>query len=680
MARLLRRRLVFVLPLAVSAGLSLLLFLYASRREEEAARRSFEERARTLASAVRVSCDGHLEVLLSLNALLASQPDLGREEFRRFVEPALRRHPGIRGLSWNPVVEGAGRARFEAESGLRITELDARGQRGPSAMHPEYVVVHFIEPASAQSAMGFNVASEPVRLQALERARDTGRLVATGPIRLVSEDGSQPNTLVFSPVYAGDPAPGTVELRRRQVRGYTTGAFRLGDLLETALRALPREGVSVALFDNQDPENPGLLYADQAWTEDGGAAWRERIYFAGRQWEVRVAPTGSSPAMSWPARSILLGGLLFTGLLGTLLLVVTSRAEGVLRISEARNRALVSHMIGGMITFDEKSRIESVNPAAEATFGYREHELIGRSVAILLADAPDSGPDSYLRWAHQEAIGRVSQWRGKRKNGEVFHGEAALFEFETPEGRRFACNMQDISERREVDRLKSEFVSTVSHELRTPLTSIRGALGLLAAGVAGDTSAQMRELLLLAERNVVRLTALINDILDFDRLDSGRFELKVAEVDLQPLFDQALEAVRSVAREQGVALVCPPTAIRLQVDPDRVVQVLLNLLSNAIKFSPPGGEVRVKAGPGEAGMARLLVEDQGPGIPEGYHQRIFERFGQVETAAHRDKGGTGLGLAICKAIVEHHGGRIGVDTQPGNGSTFWVDLPMAPAS
>jgi PAS domain S-box-containing protein len=679
MSRLLRRRLVLVLPLAVSTGLSVLLSLYANHREAEAARRSFAERARTLASAVRVSCGGHLEVLLSLNAMFTSMPEVGREEFRRFVEPALRRHPGIRGLSWNPRVPAADRARFEARTGLRLTELDGRGQRVPATPRAEYVVVHYVEPSSDQKPMGLDVASEPVRRRAIERARDTGRIVATGPIRLVSEEGSQVTALVFAPVYAGGPAPETVELRRGQIRGYTTGAFRLGDLVESALRALPREGMSVALFDNQDPANPELLYADPAWRGGGPAAWRERIVFGGRPWEIRIAPTDAvlPGARSWPAWSILLGGLLFTGMLGSLLLVVTSRAEEVLRSSEARNRALVRHMIGGMITFDEQSRIESVNPAAEAVFGYREEELIGRSVAILLADAPAAAAETYLRWAHQEAVGRVSQWRGRRKNGEAFHAEAALFEFETPQGRRFACNMQDISERWEVDRLKSEFVSTVSHELRTPLTSIRGSLGLLATGVVGELSAQMRDLLLLAERNAVRLTALINDILDFDRLDSGRFELKIADVELQPLIEQALEAVRPVAREQGIALVGPPTGIRLQADPDRVVQVLINLLSNAIKFSPPGGEVRVRSERGETGMVRLSIEDRGPGIPAGYHQRIFERFGQVETPAHRDKGGTGLGLAICKAIVEHHGGRIGVDSEPGKGSTFWVDLPLA---
>jgi PAS domain S-box-containing protein len=699
-----RWRLSVVLPLAVAAGLSVALFVYASRREDEAVRRAFEERARTLASAVLVSCDSHLEILRSLNDLFASVPRVSQQEFHRFVVHSLSRHPGIRGLSWNPRIQAADRARFEAEAGIRITELDSQGRRVPATGRAEYVVVRYVEPASDKKPMGLDVASEPVRREALERARDTGQVVATGPIQLVNEEGGQLNVLVFAPVYGVGSVPMTAEQRRREIRGYTTGAFRLGDLVETALRRLPRDGMAVALHDGSDPAHPRLLYADAEWPrrEDGHRRVRRvRFLFAERPWEIHVASTQTAGFGSWRAWMILFGGFLFTGLLGAFLHVVTSRAarvqelvihrtaqlhdelqerqkaEGVVRIGEARNQAILRHMLGGMITFDERSRIESVNPAAERMFGYREDELIGRNVALLLADAPATAQEAYLHRVHKESIGRVTEWHGRRKTGETFPAESALFEFETPEGRRFGCNFQDISERREVDRLKSEFVSTVSHELRTPLTSIRGSLGLLAAGVLGDLSAQVRDLLRLAERNAVRLTALINDILDFERLDSGRFELRVAEVDLDPLFEQALEAVRPVALEQRISLVCLPAGIRLLADAGRVVQVLVNLLSNALKFSPPGSEIRVWAEPGEAGMARLYVKDQGPGIPAGYHQRVFERFGQVETAANRDKGGTGLGLAICKAIVEHHGGRIGVESETGKGSTFWAELPMA---
>jgi signal transduction histidine kinase len=308
-------------------------------------------------------------------------------------------------------------------------------------------------------------------------------------------------------------------------------------------------------------------------------------------------------------------------------------------------------------------------------FGYREEELLGRSVAGLLAEAPAAGAEGYLREAHRKAIGRVAEASGIRKNGEVFYCEAALFEFATPEGRRFACNFQDITERREVDRLKSEFVSTVSHELRTPLTAIRGALGLLAGGVLGELSPVAADLLHMADRNSVRLTALINDILDVERLDRGKFDLQRDDEALQPLFQQSLDSVRLIAYQKRITLLFQPTGLRLRMDAARIVQVLVNLLSNAIKFSPPGREIRVWAAEREEAEVRVSVRDQGPGIPAASLERIFERFAHVETADKRDQGGTGLGLAICKGIVEQHGGRIGVDSEPGEGSTFWFELP-----
>ncbi|HSS75136.1 MAG TPA: CHASE domain-containing protein [Thermoanaerobaculia bacterium] len=684
--------------------LAVLLFSSARRREDEALRAVFEDRAQTLASAIRVSCEGHLEVLDSLNALFTSVPAVSREEFSRFVTGSLHRHPGIRGLSWDPRVDMAGRARFEAESGAQITEIDAQGRRVPAAPKAEYVVVQLIEPPSDRKALGLDVSSEPVRRDALVQARDTGQMAASGPIQLVNDQVGQLSVLVFAPVYEVGRETATLEQRRREISGYATGAFRLGNLVETAIKDLPRDGVTVALFDNHVPAAPRLLYADARGNATvGGLAWKEHFVFGGRPWEVRVVATrgfqeGYRSSRSW---LILLGGFLFAGLLGAFVLVVTARAarveelvvrrtaelenelrerqraEGVVRVSEARNRALLDNMLGGILTFNEQSRIESVNPAAERIVGYREDELIGQNLAILIADAPAFNPEPYLRETHRMAIGRVTEAWGRRKNGEIFPTEVALFKFEAPEGRRFACNFQDVSERREVDRLKSEFVSTVSHELRTPLTSIRGSLGLLAGGVLGSLSPQVQDLVRLAERNAVRLTALINDILDFERLDRGQVQMQIADVDLQPLFEQSLESVRPVADEQRIALVCSPTRLRLRVDAVRIVQILVNLLSNAIKFSPPDREVRVWAEEKDHGWVRVLVKDQGQGIPDGHQQRIFERFAQVETADNRDKGGTGLGLAICKSIVEHHGGRIGVDSEPGVGSTFWFELPGA---
>jgi PAS domain S-box-containing protein len=354
-----------------------------------------------------------------------------------------------------------------------------------------------------------------------------------------------------------------------------------------------------------------------------------------------------------------------------------ARAAEALRASEAHTRAVVDHLMEGLIVVDEKAVVRAMNPAAERIFGYTAAELVGRPLAVLVPETVSGDTSTFLREAHRRALGHITEWEGRRKNGEVFPFELSLFEFRTPEGQRLGGSIRDVSESREVERLKKEFVSTVSHELRTPLTSIRGSLGLLAGGVLGKLPPEAVEVVAVAERNVVRLVRLINDILDLERLDTGRIEMHFETVTLASVFARSLEAVGSFAAQEGIELECSATAGQVWGDGDRLVQVLVNLLSNAVKFSPRGGVVRLSAA-SEGGWAQVRVADQGRGIPASFREAIFERFRQVEASDARQKGGSGLGLAICKAIIEQHGGSIGVESEEGQGSVFWLRLPVSP--
>ena len=348
------------------------------------------------------------------------------------------------------------------------------------------------------------------------------------------------------------------------------------------------------------------------------------------------------------------------------------------RVSEARTQSIINNMLGGLLAVDGRGVIESVNPAAERIFGYTRDELIGQPLGLLVPGQADQTA-TFLRNAFRSAIGRVTEWEARRKNGEVFPMELALFEFHTPRGRQFAGSIHDVSERRQVDRLKQEFVSTVSHELRTPLTSIRGSLSLLASGAMGDLPGDARELIGVAERNTVRLITLINDILDLERLQSGKIALQVNRVTAATVVERAIEAVGAFAAQHQVRLeVGPVAAPPLWADADRLVQVLVNLLSNAIKFSPAASAVTVSVVPRDR-LVEIQVQDRGRGIPPSHQATIFDRFHQVEASDARQKGGTGLGLAICKAIVEQHGGAMGVNSDEGKGSTFWFNVPAAPA-
>ena len=367
-----------------------------------------------------------------------------------------------------------------------------------------------------------------------------------------------------------------------------------------------------------------------------------------------------------------------SGVLGTYMDITEyKRADEALRASEIRTQALLDNMLSGLFMANPQGILELVNPAAERMFGYTSEELVGQYLGTVLSLPPGADPHVFLQGVLGTSLGKVTELEGKRKNGEVFPFEVLLFELETREGRRFAGSIADVTERREVDRLKREFVSSISHELRTPLTSIRGSLGLLAGGVFGALSPDATEIVAVAERNVVRLIGLINDILDLERLDGGRLEMRFESSRAVAVVERSLEAVRSFADQSKVALIVDPVAssVRVRADADRLVQVLVNLVSNAVKFSSSGSAVtiRVALAPG---MAEFQVEDRGRGVPPALREAIFERYRQVEASDSRSKGGAGLGLAICKAIVEQHGGSIGVRAAAKTGSLFWFRIPL----
>jgi signal transduction histidine kinase/CheY-like chemotaxis protein len=244
-------------------------------------------------------------------------------------------------------------------------------------------------------------------------------------------------------------------------------------------------------------------------------------------------------------------------------------------------------------------------------------------------------------------------------------------------------NKIQLTQRSELDTLKDEFISTVSHELRTPLTSIRGALGLLSSGVIGDVDAKAQNLLRIAVTNTDRLIRLINDILDLERMESGRAPLQVRRCSLRELAQQAIESMTGMADANTVHLELSPLSpaqaameesLFFDGDSDRILQVLTNLLSNAIKFSPAASTVRIFT---EATADSILfkVSDEGRGIPPEQLDTIFDRFQQVEPSDARQKGGTGLGLAICRSIVQQHSGSIWAQRNLGPGTTLYVMLP-----
>ncbi|MDV2995137.1 MAG: Sensor histidine kinase RcsC [Chroococcidiopsis sp. SAG 2025] len=408
------------------------------------------------------------------------------------------------------------------------------------------------------------------------------------------------------------------------------------------------------------------------------------------------------------------------------------RTQEALQNSQALFAGIVAIADDAIISIDSNQRITLFNSGAERIFGYSAAEAIGQPLDLLLpkrfAAAHRQHVDEFGQSPNlARRMGERREIYGYRKDGTEFPAEASISKLNLAGETVYTVYLHDVSDRKQIERMKDEFISVVSHELRTPLTSIHGSLGMLASGLLQPDSPQGQRLLQIATDSTERLVRLINDILDIERIESGKVKMEKESCDVTELITEAVNVMQPLADKAGITLSVSSLPIQVWADPDRIVQTLTNLLSNAIKFSPSGSTVwlSVELGArsegrgarenevertGRAGntggeiqnpkfkiqnsnisdplapRSSLLtphitfqVQDTGRGIPADKLDSIFERFQQVDSTDSRKHDGTGLGLAICRSIVQQHDGRIWVESVLGEGSTFYFTLPVLQA-
>lgn len=361
--------------------------------------------------------------------------------------------------------------------------------------------------------------------------------------------------------------------------------------------------------------------------------------------------------------------------------VITARKEmeDALKTSEETFRSAMEHASIGKALLNLFGQWIKVNKALCELLGYSEEELL--KIDFQSITHPDD-LTADLENLEKLVRGKIETYQMEKryihKDGHIIWGLLSVSLGRDMDGqpKYFISQIQDITERREMERIKSEFISIISHELRTPLTSIHGSLGLIQGAMAKDLPEQVARLISLAYRNSERLILLISDILDLDKIASGHMAYTLREEDLSSLVTQAVQENRPYGDKYGVEFVIDalPENVKVQVDAHRLAQVMSNLLSNAAKFSPAGKSVHISVTQTN-GMARVYIADQGRGIPSEFRARIFRKFSQADSSVTRASEGSGLGLHISKEIVQKMGGGIGFTSQEGKGTTFWFEFP-----
>jgi PAS domain S-box-containing protein len=382
-------------------------------------------------------------------------------------------------------------------------------------------------------------------------------------------------------------------------------------------------------------------------------------------------------------REIFIYSLAFTAVLVVFSVSIASifrRVRRTLRQNDLLAAAIEASPVG--LTIADPHQVDApityINPGFTEITGYSAEEAIGRNCRFLQGPETSTEQLQQIRQAIRQQRAVRLELLNYRKDGTSFWNQ--LYISPVFDKRRdliaYVGIQQDATERKRLDRLKDEFISTVSHELRTPLTSISGSLGLILGGASGEVSVQSTKLLKIAQKNSQRLGELINDLLDFDKIAAGKLEFATARHDIGDLVAHSIEANKQYGADKNIHFKLHGNngSIMVNVDERRLQQVLSNLLSNAVKFSPNGATVQVTVSLRDD-WVRVSVSDEGPGIPQSFRRRIFEKFSQADGSSTRNQGGTGLGLAISRELIIRMGGRIDFQSTEGRGAVFWFDLP-----
>lgn len=710
----------------------------------------FESIVRESKRALINRMNSYEDALLGGVGFFAGSNHVSLEEWKKYVAVAdvKHRYPGINGIGYIVDVPENEINSYSEDMKLAISP-DFKIK--PEVDHNDYFIIQYIEPISInKEAVGLNIAFEENRKRAALKSRDSGMAAITKRILLVQDNTKTPGFLLLLPLYKNDMPTSTVEERRLAFDGWVYAPF-VGKNFMTGLTSSQNLYFHMHVYDGANKSDDNFIY-DSGWEnpvydsglkhhhhddddddhdhhhserDDSLFVITKTINIKQQQWTIewKSSVEFENSIKSYESNLVLISGLMLSLLVSSLLLMLSSLYKRANKLANKmtsdfslaldKQRAILNTVVDGIITINSKGIIESFNPSAERMFGYKEDEVIGKNVKILMPEPYQSKHDGYLNNHLSTGKKKIIDTAGRevqarRKDGSIFDMELAVKAFNVDEAKMFVGSIHDITQKKNADerlqqyaedlewqkmameeakeeaeranRLKSDFLATMSHEIRTPMNGIMGMTELLLNSELNPKQEANAKTVMSSSEALLEI---INDILDFSKIEAGKLELEPVQFNLETVCEDVSELLSIKCKEKAIELILRyPPYIRKDVigDSGRIRQIITNLLSNAVKFTSKGTVIlsveelkndKLKKNQVEF---KISVSDTGIGIDEDAQEYIFDKFSQADNTTTRKFGGTGLGLAISKQLSEMMGGQIAVESKKGEGSTFWFTI------
>ncbi|NOX43507.1 MAG: PAS domain S-box protein [Gammaproteobacteria bacterium] len=684
--------------LAISLLITLVAWTISDDYAEKRAKERFEYQIEEAQDAIQKRFVNYEQVLLGGLGLFRASSLVERKEWHEYISTLQinKFFPGTLGVGyslWLTPDQLTGHIEDVQQQGFPNFTVRPEGAR------ESYSSIVYLEPFNErnQRAFGYDMYSEPVRREAMTRARDSGKTAVSGKVTLVQEtnSGVQAGFLIYVPHYSQEA--NTVEERSDALVGFIYSALRIGDLMQGILGVgLPE--LDFAIYDGFAINKNNLLHDSNVQTQSTRNNYQSRfqqlqiVTVGGHTWttDYRTNSTFDTATSTSQPALVATGGIIIDFLLFNIILSLSrlrKRAQALadermkkLRERELQFKAITDNANDAIISIDEQEKISYVNSSAQLLFGYATNMIVGKPITMLFPIAAQPVVKEAFDIKHIDNEVHYSnnllELEGINRNSKVFPLEFSLAHWQSGNKTHFTAIVRDVTERKKIERIKSEFVSTISHELRTPLTAINGSLTLIENGVTGTVNEKTLGLITNANRNAKRLAALVNELLDTEKMASGTMKYDMQECGVTELINKALEINEPVAKQSNISLsFSEQVSVSVYVDPNRFIQIMTNLLANAIKFSPTNSTIKTSVQLINDEV-KIAITDHGSGIPKEFRSKIFNKFAQADSSDTRKHGGTGLGLSIVKLIIEEFKGRIDYTSIPDKETIFFFFIPI----